>query len=101
MHEDEDDPFEVEFEDDNFDPERTLSMVQVRTKSKSCITKLQATPINKVLMALRCTNILNALLVILVFPIGLLLEAFSLHISTAFFAGYTIMFAFIIFCFGS
>ena len=55
MHEDEDDPFEVEFEGDDFDPESTLSMVQVRTKSKSCITKLQATPINKVLMALRCT----------------------------------------------
>ena len=97
MDEDEEDPFKV---GDDFDPEKTISVVQIRKKSKSCINKLQSTPINKVLMALRCTNILNALLVILVFPIGLLLEAFSLHISTAFFAGYTILFAFIIFCFG-
>ena len=66
---------------------------------KNCIQRLRETPIKRLLTYLRITNMINALLVLLVFPLGFITEALTLQISTAFFTGYSIIFALIIFIF--
>ena len=66
---------------------------------KPCVQKLRETPIQRLLTYLRITNMINALLVLLVFPLGFITEALTLQISTAFFTGYSIIFALIIFIF--
>jgi hypothetical protein len=67
--------------------------------AKPCIQKLRETPIARLLTYLRITNMINALLVLVVFPLGFITEALTLQISTAFFTGYSIIFAVIIFVF--
>ena len=66
---------------------------------KPCVQRLREIPIKRLLTYLRITNMINALLVLLVFPLGFITEALTLQISTAFFTGYSIIFALIIMIF--
>ncbi len=66
---------------------------------KPCAQRLREAPIKRLLTYLRITNMVNALLLMLVFPLGFITEALTLQISTAFFTGYSIIFALILFVF--